>query len=62
MVIVEENNPTFKWVIFAAQWELLRGTHKKMNQKSYRNCLFWSFSCRIWAVAVKKAEYAMDFF
>ena len=34
----------------------------KMNQKSYRNCLFSSFSCQIWAVAGEKSKDTMAFF
>ena len=29
MVIFQENNPSFKWVVFATSWELLRGSHEK---------------------------------
>ena len=29
----------------------------KMNQKSYRNCLFSCFSCRIWAVKSQKLQW-----
>ena len=29
MVIFQENNPSFKWVVFAALWELLRCSNEK---------------------------------
>ena len=29
----------------------------KMNQKSYRDCLFRSFSCWMWAVAGEKSKW-----
>ena len=34
----------------------------KMNQKSYKNCLFRSCACRMWAVAGEKSKDAMGFF
>ena len=34
----------------------------KMNQKSYWNCLFRSFSSRMWGVAGEKLKDAMVFF
>ena len=34
----------------------------KMNQKSYRNCLFRSFPCQMWAVDGEKSKDAMAFF
>ena len=34
----------------------------KMNPKSYRNGLFRSFSCRMWAVAGEKSKDAITFF
>ena len=34
----------------------------KVNQKSYRDCLFKSFSCLMWAVAGEKSKDAMRFF
>ena len=35
---------------------------RKMNQKSYRSCLFRSFLRRMWAVADEKPKDAMAFF
>ena len=29
MVIFQENNPSFKWTVFAALWECLRCSHEK---------------------------------
>ena len=34
----------------------------KMNQKSYKKCLFKNFLCQMWAVAGEKTKDAMDFF
>ena len=34
----------------------------KMNQKSYKNCFYFSFSCRMWAVAGEESKDAIDFF
>ena len=56
-VIFQENNPSFNLVIFAASWELFRYSHKKMNEDSYKNYLFRSFSSRMWAVARKNSKY-----
>ena len=29
MVIFQDNNPSFKWVVFGKSWELLRCSHEK---------------------------------
>ena len=34
----------------------------KMNEISYKNCLFRGFASRMWAVAVEKSKDAMGFF
>ena len=61
MVIIQETNPSFRWVVFVAWWERLRCSHEKWIKNQTETVHLEFFSCQIWAVAVEKSKGAMAF-
>ena len=60
VITFQQNNPSFKWVVSTASWELLRCSHKKPIKNDTKSVYLIVFMSN-WAVAGEKSKDAMDF-